>query len=60
MIGSTDSTAGQAKDSPIHYHDVLATVYHCLGIDPHAMVQDISGRPNAILPSTVQPIHQVF
>jgi hypothetical protein len=60
VIGSTDSTAAQAKDTPVHYHDVLATVYHSLGIDPHAMVQDISGRPNAILPSTVQPISQLF
>ena len=27
VIGSTDSTAAEAKDQPIHYHDVLATVY---------------------------------
>jgi hypothetical protein len=56
VIGSTDPTAGEAKDTPIHYHDVLATVYHNLGIDPHAMVYDVSGRPAPILPSTAQPI----
>jgi uncharacterized protein DUF1501 len=27
VIGSTDSTAAYAKDQPIHYQDVLATVY---------------------------------
>ena len=37
------------------YRDVLATVYRTLGIDPHSMVQDISGRPAAILPVEAQP-----
>jgi hypothetical protein len=59
VIGATDSTAAYAVDHPIHYHDVLATVYHNLGIDPHAMVTDISGRPTPILPSTAQPISRV-
>jgi hypothetical protein len=59
VIGSTDATAAEAKDTPVHYHDVLATVYHNLGIDPHAMVYDVSGRPAPILPSTAQPISRV-
>ena len=60
LIGSTDASASSAKDTPIHYQDVLATIYHNLGIDPHGMVMDVSGRPNPILPSTVKPIHQVY
>jgi hypothetical protein len=56
VIGSTDRDAGQAKDMPIHYHDVLATVYHNLGIDPHTMVADVGGRPVPILPGAAQPI----
>jgi len=59
-IGATDSTAGYAKDYPVHYHDVLATIYNNLGIDPHAMVQDVAGRPAPILPSTVQPIAKLY
>jgi hypothetical protein len=59
VIGSTDAIAGEARDQPTHYLDVLATVYHNLGIDPHAVVQDVSGRPAAILPSTAQPIERV-
>lgn len=54
VIGSTDSTAGAAKDEPIHYHDVLATVYHALGIDAHTMVRDLAERPVPILPSSAQ------
>jgi hypothetical protein len=60
VLGSTDAVAGEARDYPIHYRDVLATIYHNLGIDPHAMIQDVSGRPTPILPSTVQPIARVL
>jgi hypothetical protein len=60
VIGSTDSTAGQAKDHPVHYRDVLATVYHNLGIDPHAMVTDVAGRPTPILPSTARPVARLL
>jgi hypothetical protein len=59
VIGSTDSIAGQAKDDPVPYPSVLATVYHNLGIDPHAMVYDVSNRPNPILPSNVSVISKL-
>jgi uncharacterized protein (DUF1501 family) len=59
VIGSTDSSAAVARNTPIHYRDVLATVYHNLGIDPHAMVTDVAGRPNPILPAECRPIAQL-
>src|SRR5205807_8851753 len=49
VIGSTDSAAGEAKDDPVPYPSILANVYRNLGIDPHSMVYDVSGRPNPIL-----------
>ena len=60
VIGSTDSTAAYPKDQPVHYHDVLATIYHNLGINPHAMVEDVAGRPAPILPSTAQAIEKLI
>jgi uncharacterized protein (DUF1501 family) len=60
VIGSTDKDAAYAKDTPIHYHDVIATVYRNLGIDPHAMVQDVAGRPAPILPGAAQAIARVY
>lgn len=60
VIGSTDAIAGEAKNDPIPYANVLATVYKNLGLDPHAMVYDVSNRPNPILPSTVQTIDRVY
>jgi uncharacterized protein (DUF1501 family) len=59
VIGSTDSAAAEAKDTPIHYRDVLATVYHNLGIDPHGMVTDVAGRPTPILPVEARPISRL-
>ncbi|VTU01754.1 hypothetical protein : Uncharacterized protein OS=Singulisphaera acidiphila (strain ATCC BAA-1392 / DSM 18658 / VKM B-2454 / MOB10) GN=Sinac_3697 PE=4 SV=1: DUF1501 [Gemmataceae bacterium] len=59
VIGSTDSAAAEAKDEPIPYASVLATVYKNLGIDPHAMVYDVSNRPNPILPGGVLPIDKL-
>jgi len=60
VIGSTDSAAGEAKDEPIPYPSVLATIYKNLGLDPHAMVYDVSNRPNPILPGGVGPIEKVY
>jgi hypothetical protein len=60
VIGSTDSAAAEAKDEPIPYPSVLATVYRNLGIDAHAMVSDVSGRPAPILPGSVGPIEKVY
>jgi hypothetical protein len=60
VLGSTDATAAEAKDQPIPYRDVLATVYHNLGIDPNGMIYDVSGRPTPILPSENRPIERVY
>jgi hypothetical protein len=59
VIGSTDSAAAEAKDEPIQYPSVLATVYKNLGIDPQAMVYDVSNRPSPILPGGILPLEKV-
>lgn len=59
VLGATDSSAAYATDGQIPYHNVLATVYHNLGIDPHAMVRDVASRPTPILPGTAHPIIQL-
>lgn len=56
VIGSTDRLGAYAVSRPIHYVDVLATIYHNLGIDPHGFVSDQGGRPTTILPPTAGPI----
>ena len=59
VIGSTEKTGGYADSRPVHYRDVLATVYHNLGIDPHAIVRDANERPVTIMPHDAQPIREL-
>lgn len=60
FIGSTDALADSAKDRPIHYHDVLATLYQSLGIDPHEFVRDIAERPVPVMPGSATPIRELL
>jgi len=55
-VGATARPGGSAVGHPVHDHDVLATVDHNPGIDPHAFILDESGRPMMILPETARPI----
>ena len=59
VIGSTDAQAGEAKDRPIDYRDVLATVYHNLGIDSSVLIRDRSEIPIPILPAGSRPIPEL-
>ncbi|MEZ6058339.1 MAG: DUF1501 domain-containing protein [Planctomycetaceae bacterium] len=60
IIGSTDKTAAYAETRPVHYRDVLATVYQSMGIDPHQYVRDVTDRPVLILPEESRPIRELF
>ena len=45
IVGASDKQAGDVADRPISPKDLLATMYHLLGIDPHTLIQDRQGRP---------------
>ncbi|QDT27944.1 hypothetical protein Enr10x_32810 [Gimesia panareensis] len=50
VIGATDRTASAVTDRPVQYKDIFATLYHNLGIDPHAVtITDPRGRPQYLL-----------
>lgn len=50
VIGSSDRIGAYAVDRPVHVQEVLATVYHNLGIDPReTTIEDRSGRPQYLL-----------
>jgi len=59
VIGSTDRIGGEAVERPIHYRDILATVYHNLGIDPETTVPDQSDRPTRIQPDDAKAIREL-
>lgn len=50
VIGATDRLGGQAVDRPVHFGEVLATLYHKMGINPNTTtVRDLSGRPQYLV-----------
>ena len=59
VIGATDKIGAYAAARSVHYHDVLATIYHNLGLDPHTFVKDLSDRPVSILPEGARPIAEL-
>ena len=42
------SIAAYPASDPVSPGDLVATIYHLLGIDPHMMVPDRTGRPMPI------------
>ena len=50
VLGSTNRYAEVAQDRPIHYQQVLATLYRQLGLDvANIKVPDLNGRPQYLL-----------
>ena len=43
--GSTDRIGAYPSSHPVSPGDLVATIYHLLGIDPHMTVPDRTGRP---------------
>jgi len=43
--GASDRYAAYPAENPTTPADLAATVYHCLGIDPHMLLRDRLGRP---------------
>ena len=50
VVGKTDSHGGTVLDNPVSPKDLLATVYHLLGIDLETTLTDRAGRPQTIAP----------
>jgi hypothetical protein len=49
VVGSTTSKGEEPKTGRYHVKNVLATVYHALGIDPVTTYTDRTGRPQHLL-----------
>jgi hypothetical protein len=50
VVGTSDRIAGEAAERPVHIHEVIATLYHNIGIDPqNTQIIDPAGRPRYLL-----------
>ena len=60
VIGATDKIAAEPTARPVHYQDVIATMYQHLGLDPNATtVNDTTGRPQYLC-NTGRPIRELL
>jgi hypothetical protein len=56
VIGSTNRLGEHAKDRPVHFQEVFATLYHCLGLNPETTtINDPSGRPQHLVEKPAMP-----
>jgi hypothetical protein len=59
VIGSTNKFGEYADERPVHYKDVMATLYHNVGLDVRALeLRDIANRPIYMLDQR-DPISEV-
>ena len=49
VLGSSSRLSEIPHNRPVHYHELLATIYHQLGINPDLTVPDTQGRPTRIM-----------
>lgn len=60
VIGATDKHAAEVTQRPVHYQDVIATLYHHLEIDARSItLTDTTGRPQYLV-DIGQPIHEIL
>jgi hypothetical protein len=60
VIGATDHHAGDVTDRPVSPKDLLATMYHLLGIDPHTRIPDRSGGLSGIVPDGANVVPEML
>lgn len=49
VIGETDSKAERSRSGTLNFQNIMATVYHVLGINPCTQLDDFNGRPQYLL-----------
>lgn len=60
LIGRTTARGELPADRPVSHLELLATIYHQLGIDHDTSLPDFEARPVPILPAGVAPVHDLL
>jgi uncharacterized protein (DUF1501 family) len=58
VVGETDGKGAEPKRRAVGPQNVLATLYHALGIDPTLTLPDFTGRPTPLL-DDAEPIREL-
>jgi hypothetical protein len=59
VVGESTAKAEIPKTKPIYPKDLMATVFHVLGIDGKQQFHDQTGRPQFLLPEGAEPIAEL-
>ena len=49
VYGKSDATGSSPAENPVHPTQLLATIYHALGIDPHTIVHNHLNQPRELV-----------
>jgi uncharacterized protein (DUF1501 family) len=60
VIGASDASGTVPDCRPVTPGEVLATLYHCLGIDPHTRIPGPGGSSIPLVHPETQPIRELF
>jgi len=61
MIGATDRLGGEATSRPVHIQEIIATLYHNVGIGVGSpLLSDLNGRPQFLTDSGRGPIKELI
>jgi hypothetical protein len=60
VVGESSAKAEVPKTLPIYPKDVMATIFHALGLDPQKQLVDPTGRPTYLLPEGAKPIAELI
>ncbi len=60
VIGSSDRTASEPRDRPVEPMEILASLYHALGISIHTELDGPGSRPVPVVEIGVEPIRELF
>ena len=58
LYGKSDATGSSPAENPVHPIQILATVYHALGIDPHSIVYNHLNQPRELVQA--EPVPALF
>ncbi|MDB5331783.1 MAG: hypothetical protein JWP03_2934 [Phycisphaerales bacterium] len=58
VYGKSDKTGSSPAENPVHPTELLATVYHALGVDPTTLVNNHLGQPRELVQA--KPVISLF
>ena len=60
VVGTSSARSEFPTSSPVEPKDLMATLFHVLGVKPDLQFPDYAGRPHYLLPAGAQPITELI